>query len=194
MQAFNSRTLLYSAFAVLIAIGATSAPALAAPATPAKVEKKAEASPQAMVSELQKIGAQLSQIERKAIAASPKLQAKRHHFSEHMVKVEKTLGYTPGADINKLVAIKKKILSGKLNKAEREAEIRKFTSIRQDLMKGQMAAMQDKSLSKESKALNEATMVAMRKTDPHTDDLIKQFNAIRSKLQTMMAQRSKAHK
>lgn len=194
MYSFISRSLLYPLFAVLFVIGVVSTPAFAAPNKAATAEKKTQASPQDLELELRKIGMQLNQIQHKAIASNPKLQAKRHHFSKHMVMVEKKLGYTPGTDTKQLMDIKKSILTGKLKKDEREAKIKKFLSVREHLMKGQEAAMKDQALDKEGKMLRESTLVAMRSTDPRTDNLIKRYNTILLQLRGMMGNKPKAKK
>lgn len=188
----NPRTLLCAVCAAVFA--------LATPAMAAQSGQKAEAAQQAAQAEVQKIqiemrklGMELASIERKAIATDTQLQAKRKQFSDHVVKAMKTLGYDPEGDTKKLAEIKKKVLSGKLKQDERVAEIKKFRSIRARLMQGQMAAMQDKGLQKESQQLNKATMLAMKKQNPHTEDMIKRFNALGAKLRGMLHASGAAH-
>lgn len=189
MQARPTRTLLYPLCAAILAL---ASPAMAQPAHKPAAAQPSAAEMHKMQAKMQQLGTQLSAIERKAIANSPKLQAQRRHFSAHVLKVMKTLGYDPAGDSKKLAAIKRKVLSGKLKASERQAQIKKFRSIRMHMLRGQVAAMQDKGLQKENKQLNEATMLAMKKQDPHTEDLIKQFNALSAKFRRMR-QASMAH-
>ena len=196
MQQFNSRTLSYLFVAALvIAIGAVSQPALAQSAQPsAKAENQAAAKVQQLRAEAQKIGMQLNEIESKAIASDKALQAEREHFAKHLMKAMQTIGYHPKADTKQLAEIKKKVLSGKLSKQEREKQIRKFQAIRANLFKGQMAAMQDKGLRQERQKLGQDMMVAMKKQDPHTEALLKQFAQINKQLQRMfMDAQQRAH-
>lgn len=184
MQTSSFRSLLYPLCAAIFAL---ATPAMAQPAGKPAAAQPSAAAVHQLQAKAQKIGTELGAIERKAIAGSPKLQAKRQKFSAHMLKVMKTLGYDPEGDSKRLAAIKGKVLSGKLKADEREAQIKEFRRIRMHMMQGQVAAMQDKGLMKESKQLNAATMLAMKKQDPHTEDLIKQFNAIRAKLRHLEA-------
>ena len=192
MQTRSFRSLLYPLCAAIFALAtpamAQSAgkPAAAQPSAAEMQKMQAQMQKmQKMQEQMQKLGMQLAAIERKTIAGSPELQAQRQKFSAHVMKAMKTLGYDPEGDTKRLNEIKHKVLSGKLKAGEREAQIKKFRSIRMHLLQGQAAAMQDKGLQQESKKLNEATMLAMKKQDPHTDALIKQFNAIGAKLRGM---------
>lgn len=185
MQTRSFRTLLYPLCAAILAL---SGPAMAQAAQTAAAPQQASAAEvHKLQAEAQKLAMKLGAIEHKTIAGSKALQAQRQHFSEHMVKVMKTLGYDPEGDSKRLAGIKEKVLSGKLKVDEREAQIKQFRSIRQHLMQGQVAAMQDKALMKEGKALNTATMQAMKKQDPQTEKLIKRFNAISAKLRKLEA-------
>ena len=180
----NPRTLLCAACAAVFAL---ATPAMAQPGQKAAAAQQAtQAKVQQIQTEMQKLGMQLAAIERKAIATDTHLQAKRDHFSAHMVKVMKTLGYDPEGDSKQLAEIKHKVLGGKLKQDERVAQIKKFRSIRAHLMQGQMAAMQDKSLLKESQQLNEATMVAMKKQDPQAEAMMKRFDALGTKLRSLL--------
>ena len=190
MQTSSFRSLLYPLCAAIFAL---ATPAMAQPAGKPAAAQPSAAAVHKLQAQAQAIGMQLGAIERKAIAGSTKLQAQRKKFSEHMVKVMKTLGYDPEGDSKRLAEIKGKVLSGKLKADEREAQIREFRRIRMHLMQGQMAAMQDKGLMRESKQLNAATMLAMKKQDPHTEDLIKQFDAIRAKLRSMSQSSTAQH-
>lgn len=193
MQPFKPRTLSYSifaAFVALISIGAVSQPAMAQPT--AKAEKKAPATVQQLQMELRNIGMQLNEIEHKAIANDPKLQAESKRFAEHLKKAMRTIGYKPDADTKQLAEIKKKVLSGKLDKKEREAQIRKFQTIRARLIKGQMAAMQDKGLQQERQKLGQRTELDMKK-DPRTEGLLKRFAQIRQQLQRMYLDAQRSH-
>lgn len=182
MQARPTRTLLYPLCAAILAL---ASPAMAQPAHKPAASQPSPAEVHKMETQMQKLRMQLSDIERKAVAGSPKLQAQRQHFSAHVFKVMKTLGYDPEGDSKRLAAIKQKVLSGKLKADERVAQIKKFRSIRMHLLQGQVAAMQDKDLQKESQQLNKATLLAMKKQDAHTEDLIKRYNAIGAKLRHM---------
>lgn len=185
MQTRSFRTLLYPLCAAILAM---ASPAVAQAAqTAAAAQQQASVEVHKLQAEAQKLAMQLGAIERKTIAGSKELQAKRRKFSEHMIKVMKTLGYDPEGDSKRLAGIKQEVLSGKLKADERAAQIQEFRRIRSHLMQGQVAAMQDKGLMKEGKALNTATMQAMKKQDPQTETLIKRFNAISAKLRHMEA-------
>lgn len=187
MQTRSFRTLLLCAALCVLA-----SPALAQPAQNPAAAQPSFAGVQKLQAQAKKLAMQLGTIERKAIAGSPKLQAKRRAFSAHMLKVMKTLGYDPEGDSKRLSEIKGKVLGGTLKADEREAQIKEFRRVRMHLMQGQVAAMQDKSLVQESKNLNAAMLLAMKKQDPHTDALIKQFDAISTKLR-QMSQAAMAH-
>lgn len=195
MRASSPRTLLYSVFAALFALGAVSQPAMAQAAQkPTKEQKQEIAKFQQLQMENQKIRIQLGQIEQKAIAGDKKLQAERQQFSQHVVKAMQTIGYDPVGDSKKLAQIRQNVASGKLSQQERAAQIRKFQSIRIHLMQGQMAVIQqDKSLQQENRKLNEATIAAMKKQDPHTDALLKRLKQINEQLRRMV-QAAQNHK
>lgn len=184
MYAFTPRTLLYPAFALLIAVGAASQPALAQP----------PATPQSLQQEARKISMQLGQIERKAVAGDAKLQAEGKHFSEHMIKAMQMIGYTPKADGKKMAAIQKALSGGNLSKQERAAKIKEFQSLRARMMEAQRGVMQDKSLQKERRKLSQDTMLAMKKQDPRTDKLLKRLNEIGRKLSRMAQAARASHK
>lgn len=192
MQSRLYRSLLCAACAAIFAM---ATPAMAQPGQNASATQQAsQAEVQKIQTEMRKLGTELAAIERKVVTTDTQLQAKRKHFSAHIVKAMNTLGYDPEGDSKRLAEIKKKVLSGKLNQDEREAQIKKFRSIRENLIRGQMAAMQDKSLQKERQQLNEATMLAMKKENPHTGDMIKRFNALGARLRHIMqAARAKKH-
>lgn len=195
MQSFRPHTLLYPVFAVLLAIGAVSQPALA------RSDHKATTAQEQAPNKVQKLRIErrdtimrLGKIERKTIMGDKKLQAQRQRFSKHVIKAMKKIGYDPEGDNKKLVEIRKNIVSGKLSKEERTAQIRKFRSIRVRLIKGQMTVMrQDKGLQKENRKLNQATIAAMKKQDPHTDTLLKHLKQINQQLRRLY-QAAQSHK
>jgi hypothetical protein len=187
MRASRSRTLLYPVFAALLAFGAVSQQALAQPdQKPTKEQEQAAAKFQQLQIEDQKVRIQLGQIEQKAIAGDKKLQTERQQFSQHLMQAMQTIGYDPEGDSKQLDQIKQSIDSGKLSQQERAAQIQKFQAIRARLMQGQMTVMQeDKTLQEENRKLNETTIAAMKKQDPHTDALLKRLKEINQQLQRM---------
>jgi len=195
MQSLMIRTLLYAASAALVAVGIASAPAMAQPnQMPAKMEKQSGSSPLKLQMEARKISRQLDEIEKKTIQSNPDLQKQRKQLTDHMVKVMKEKGYSPEADRQKLIDLKKSILSGKLKKDERKAKVQKFRTIRSRLQKAQSEAMKDKSLRQESQKLGKSTLVAMKKQNPQTEDLLKRFNEVKQKLRALYQAQQQSRK
>lgn len=188
MHAFKSRTLIYSMFMALAALGVMGQP------THARAAGAEQKSPQALQQEARQISSQLGKIARKTISSDPDLQAEGKHFSEHMIKAMQTIGYSPKADGKKMAALQKALRSGNLSKEDRQAKIKEFQGLRMHMMKAQAAVMQNKSLRQERQKLSQDTMTAMKKQDPRTAKLLKRLNEIGRQLRSRSQASRTAHK
>lgn len=186
MQLLNLRTLIYTALTAFVCVGAMGTPAQAQPnGAAANTGEKSSIFPQQLQREARQLIMQLNEIKQKAIAGDKRLQAQRRQLAERVMKLMHEKGFKPEEERKQLVALKKSIQSGTLDKDVRAEKVKEFQTIRAQLVSQQREAIQDESLRQERQALNEATTVAMKKQDPKTEELLNRLAEINQKLQKL---------
>ena len=138
---------------------------------------------------------QLQGIQQKAIKNTPKLAAEMKQFQVEVETSMRAHGYDVAKGRQRVEAMAAKFKSGKkVSKAERMSAMMSFQAERQKMMQARTAAMQDPKIQKDGKALQHDMIVAMKKQDSHTGQLLKDVKSLRAKIMASMAARRAAPK
>lgn len=138
---------------------------------------------------------QLQAIQQKTIKNNPKLAAEMKQFDTEVKTSMRTHGYDVAKGQKRVEAMIAKLKDGKkVSKAERTSVMQSFEAERQNMMKARSAAMQDPKIQKDRKAIQEHMIAAMKKQDSHTTQLLKDVEALRTKIMAAMATHEAAAK
>ncbi|GAB3037130.1 hypothetical protein GCM10027285_20870 [Oleiagrimonas citrea] len=138
---------------------------------------------------------ELRDIQQKAIKSNPKLAAEMKQLQADVNTSMRAHGYDMEKGSKRAESMIAKLKSGKkLSKAERMLTMKSFQAERQKMMKARNAAMQDPKVQKDRKAFEADMMAAMKKQDSHTGQLLKDVQALRTKIMAAMAAQRAAPK
>jgi uncharacterized membrane protein YdfJ with MMPL/SSD domain len=174
----------------LLALAAVAAlapvlPLHAAPPSAAGANDPMQAAKQVHVEYMQ-LQNRLAQIQKKTIEANPELQKQEKAFMELMMSKMTIKGTTPKEELAALEKLKQKLGSKETPESERKALLDEYRAKASAFGTAQMKALQDPEVAKAREALMTATLAAMKKQDPQSEELMQQMQQKQQEMQQIM--------
>jgi hypothetical protein len=186
----TARTLLALGAVAILAPAITSQaapPTAAAPApAPAPGKEGSMAAVQQIHSQYMKLQQQLAQIQQKTMQANPELQKQEKAFMDLLLSKMSAGGTSAKDQMDALHKLEEKLGNKDTPAADREKLVSEYQQKMTAFRTEQMQALKDPEVQKARESLMEATVAAMKKQDPQTEQLMQQIEEKQAELKKIM--------
>jgi hypothetical protein len=186
----TARTLLALGAVAILAPAITSQaapPTAAAPApAPAPGKEGSMAAVQQIHSQYMKLQQQLAQIQQKTMQANPELQKQEKAFMDLLLSKMSTGGTSAKDQMDALHKLEEKLGNKDTPAADRQKLVSEYQQKMTAFRTEQMQALKDPEVQKARESLMEATVAAMKKQDPQTEQLMQQIEEKQAELKKIM--------
>lgn len=141
---------------------------------------------QKLMQEYRQKASKLQQIHQETIKANPALAKQQKAFEKQVRDAVDDQGYDVEKGQTRVKDMAQKLQSGDLSNDERKALMKDFQAERRQMVKARDAALQNPEIKSAGKQLQEDTLAAMKRQDGQTGKLLKDMEALRSKLRANM--------
>jgi hypothetical protein len=180
----TSRALLAAA-TVAALVPALPTHAQTPPAADAGASDQMQAARQVHV-EYIKLQQRLGEIQKKTMEANPELQKQEKAFMDLMMQKMTSSGTNAKEELAAIEDLEKKLANKDTPEAERQTLLNEYRQKAVAFRTAQMKAMKDPEVAKAQEALTSATMDAMKKQDPQTEQLLKELEQKQVQMQQIM--------
>lgn len=191
-RAITPRTLLaLAAVATLVpaaAVEAASPPAAAPAAAPAPAPGKGGSmeAVQKIHTEYMNLEQRLAQIQQKTMQAHPELQKQEKSFMDLMLSKMSTGGTNAKEEMDSLHKLEEKLSNKDTPADERKKLMSEYQQKATAFRTAQMQALKDPEVEKARESLMNATVAAMKKEDPQTEQIMQQIEQKQEQLKKIM--------
>jgi chromosome segregation ATPase len=168
------------------AVAAEAAPPPAAASAPAPGKAGSMEGVQKIHTEYMNLQQRLAQIQQKTMQAHPELQKQEKAFMDLMLSKMSTGGTSGKAQMDALHELEEKLSNKSTPADERKTLMSEYQQKMTAFRTAQMQAMKDPEVQKAQESLMKATVAAMKKEDPQTEQLMQQIEQKQEQLKTMM--------
>ncbi|MCS4503200.1 hypothetical protein KBTX_01044 [wastewater metagenome] len=143
---------------------------------------------------VRKLSQKLSKIRQSAIKNNPDLAKQRDALRQSVNDSIRSSGVDPKKDVARLREIAKKLRAGDVKGEEQKALTKEYRKKREALLEARRKALSNEDIQASQKKFRDELLAAMKKEDPNTEDLIKQYNAAQRDLRKRMRDAAAAQK
>jgi uncharacterized membrane protein YdfJ with MMPL/SSD domain len=191
---FARRTLL--AFTAVAALGTFTPLRAEPPVEPQGAVAAKDESKQAAIElrdEFMELQRRLSSIQEKAVKEHPELQKQMKDLEELMMdKLSNSSGKNMRDELAEIGKLEQKLRSNDLPENEREELMVQYQKKTKAFHQVQMEVQQDPQVKKAQTDLMDATLAAMKETDPETEQLVQQMQQTQERMRQMIESGSHA--
>lgn len=124
----------------------------------------------------------LQRIHAEVLKSSPELRRQQEQFIALLHQTIKDQGYDIEAGRERVSDLAQKLKSGDLSDSERRNVKQNIAAERQSLRQARVAALRQPEVREAARALQEATLTAMKAENPQVGQLIEELNRLRQQL------------
>jgi hypothetical protein len=176
---------LFALAALAPAAAVQAAPPAAAPA-PAPGKGGSMEAVQQIHTEYMELQQRLAQIQQKTMKAHPELQKQEKAFMDLMLSKMSTGGTSAKDQMDSLHKLEEKLGNNSTPADERKKLMSEYQQKMTAFRTAQMQAMKDPQVEKARESLMNATVAAMKKEDPQTEQLMQQIEQKQAQLKKAM--------